>query len=70
MNIKQLRLRTACYALNTEDNILANVHTTIEPLHNGGFLVRQKAKPGEVVMIPESNVLFAVGEDAPVAKTK
>ena len=68
MNINQLRLHTPNYALRSEDNILAQNGITIEPLHNGGFLVRAPYLPGKVVMIPENNVQFALGDDEPRAK--
>lgn len=71
MIIKQLRLVTACYALKSLDNVRAEGDATIDVLNNGHFVVRghQAGRPGEVVLIPSSNVLFAICEDKP-AKTK
>lgn len=60
MKVKQLRLIDGCYALKATDNVIAKQDVTIERMINGDYLVTEY---GKIVLVPHSQVKFAVCEE-------
>ncbi len=56
MKVKQLRLVTVCYALKSDNIVMANKDTTIEMIGGGNFLVH---RAGKIVFLPSHQIQFA-----------